>query len=243
MKKLIAAVTTAGLLVVGTAGLAQAAETPAANTETRTGTGKARRAAGALKVAAATIGIERKALVAALRDGQSIAEVAEANDVAPQAVIDAIVAAMNTKIDAALDAGKIDEDRAATMKERGPARVTKLVNGEFEGRARHRGARAKLRRHARRAGLSVAADAIGIEPRALRDAVRGGQSVADVARDNDVDPQAVIDAVVTAANQKIDEAVDAEKIDADRAEGIKERLTDRVTARVNGAPRQRGAGS
>ena len=107
----------------------------------------------------------------------------------------------------------------------------------------HRAQRAKLRRHARRAGLAVAADAIGVETKALRAAIRGGQSVADVARDHDVDPQAVIDAVVAAASTKIDAAVDAGKIDADRAEAIKERLADRITKRVNATPRERGAGS
>jgi hypothetical protein len=42
-------------------------------------------------VAADTIGIPGEELVAALKDGQSIAEVAEANDVERQAVVDALV--------------------------------------------------------------------------------------------------------------------------------------------------------
>ena len=39
-----------------------------------------------------TIGIPVEDLVAALKDGQSIAQVAEANDVERQAVVDALVA-------------------------------------------------------------------------------------------------------------------------------------------------------
>jgi transposase-like protein len=243
MKKLIAAVTTAGLLIVGTAGIAQAAETPRAKAEARLGQGKGRRVIAAGQVAAKAIGIEPQELWAAVRDGKSVAEVAQSHDVEPQAVIDAIVAAVNTKVDAAVDAGKIDADRAATIKDKAPARVTKLVNGDLEGRMAHRAARVKVRRHARRAGLAIAAQTIGVEPQALRDAIRGGQSVADVAREHNVEPQAVVDAVVTAANKKIDEAVAADKIDAQRAAKLKERLAARISNRVNGARPLVGAGS
>ncbi len=203
---------------------------------------QARRVRAAGHVAADTIGIEPKALRTAVRDGQSVADVARSHDVDPQAVIDAIVAAANTKIDAAVDAGKIDADRAATMKEKVPVRVTKLVNGNLEGRMKRRVERVKRRRHARRAGLALAADTIGIDTKALREGIRGGQSVADVARAHDVEPQAVIDAVTAAANKKIDAAVTAGKITADRAGAIKDRLADRITHRMN-ATRPRVAGS
>ena len=43
-------------------------------------------------VVADTIGVAVEDLVAALKDGQSIAQVAEANDVSAQAVVDALVA-------------------------------------------------------------------------------------------------------------------------------------------------------
>ena len=43
-------------------------------------------------VVADTIGVSTEDLVAALKDGQSIAQVAEANDVERQAVVDALVA-------------------------------------------------------------------------------------------------------------------------------------------------------
>lgn len=82
---------------------------------------------GVVTTAADTIGIERSELVSALRDGQSIAQVAEANGVDPQAVVDALVAKGNAKIDEALAEGRIDEDRAATAKEKLPERVAKLV--------------------------------------------------------------------------------------------------------------------
>ncbi|MGZ4690942.1 MAG: hypothetical protein ACXVJW_01600 [Acidimicrobiia bacterium] len=239
MKKLIAAATTAGLLIVGTAGVAQATETPSAKAA-HPALRRGKRLIAAGKIAASTIGIEPKALLDAVKSGKSVADVARSHNVEPQAVVDAIVKAADKKIDDAVDAGKLTADRAATMKERLPSRVTKLVNGELKGKVRQR---AKIRRHARHSAAVVAAGVIGIEPQALVDAVKGGQSVADVARSHNVEPQAVIDAVVKAADTKIDAAVEAGKLNADRASTMKERLPQRVTRLVNATPGQRAAGA
>ena len=117
-----------------------------------------------------------------------------------------------------------------------PDVVAKLVNGELDGRHAGTSGPSSAGTHAGRA-LVVAADAIGVEPKALRAAVRGGQSVADVADDHDVDPQAVIDAVVAAGEHAgSTQAVDAGKIDAERAEAVKERLAERITKLVNATP-------
>jgi len=76
--------------------------------------------------------------------------------------------------------------------------------------------------------LEAAAEAVGIPPAELRQALAGGQSIADVARARGVEVQAVIDALV-----------------ADAQEG----LTERITALVNragppdgGGPRAGGPG-
>lgn len=73
-----------------------------------------------LATAAETIGIEVEELVEALRDGQSIAAVAEANDVDPQNVIDAMVADATERLEALIDEL--------------PDRVEEQVTREFEFR-------------------------------------------------------------------------------------------------------------
>jgi hypothetical protein len=86
-----------------------------------------------VKDAADTIGIPAKDLLAALKDGQSIAEVATAHGVDPQAVIDDLIADATTRIDQAVTDGKITAERAATMKTKLPDRVTTIVNRHFDG--------------------------------------------------------------------------------------------------------------
>ena len=134
MKKLIAAVTTAGLLVVGTAGAAAAADSPttkAPATEAparRHPALRAHRVKAALKIAATTIGIEPKALAQEIKDGKSVADVAKAHNVDPQKVIDALDAAAAKQIDDAVSSGKLQADRAAKLKDRLDQRIETLVN-------------------------------------------------------------------------------------------------------------------
>lgn len=87
-----------------------------------------------LDVVSTTIGITEAELREALRGGQTIAEVAEANGASAQTVIDAMVAAINARVDEALAAGSIDEEEAAQVKENAVARATAIVNKELPAR-------------------------------------------------------------------------------------------------------------
>lgn len=78
--------------------------------------------------AAEAIGITPREVLAGLKEGKSIAEIAQANDVEPQAVIDKLVAGATARIDKAVADGKVQADRAAKLKERLPAAMEKLVN-------------------------------------------------------------------------------------------------------------------
>lgn len=91
-------------------------------------------AVATLEEAAAAIGIDVSDLRTALEDGQTIAEVASANGVDAQTVIDALVAAFNVKMDEAVANGRITAELAAEKKENAPERIAALVNGEFEFR-------------------------------------------------------------------------------------------------------------
>ena len=115
MKKLIAALSLAGLLVAGSAGVALAQDPGAGDTGADASTAQPRRHRAvkhAAKVAADTIGISTQELRDALKSGTTIAQVAQEHGVDPAAVVDAIVQA-----------------RTATAQ----ARAEKLVNHQFGG--------------------------------------------------------------------------------------------------------------
>ncbi len=228
IRKLVAAVTTAGLLVTGTAGVAYAADSGTDAPATNAPAAHGRRLIGAaVGVAADAIGIDRADLVKDVRDGKSVADIAKAHNVDPKSVVDALVAAGSKRVDTAVSNDRIDADRAAKIKEKLPQRAEKLVDGQLKGKLHRRVQRVKMRRHARRGGIKVAAETIGVSAQDLVTAIRGGSSVADVAKAHNVDPKTVVDAVVAAAGKKLDQAVANGKLDADRAAKIKDQLTAR----------------
>ena len=82
-----------------------------------------------LSVAATAIGITNDELRTALQSGQSIAAVATAKGVAPQAVIDAMVAAMNQRLAESVTAGKLTQAKADELAASATTRIADVVNG------------------------------------------------------------------------------------------------------------------
>jgi len=140
MKKLVATVALAGAVTVGTAGAAFAADgsgsgSGATDPSAQTGKGHPalRRAVrrGAVKVITDTLGVSRQDLRAALKGGQTISQYATSLGKDPQALKDALVKAADTKLDQLVADGKLQQDRADTIKGKVPARVDTLLNRQF----------------------------------------------------------------------------------------------------------------
>lgn len=159
----------------------------------------------ALGVAAEAIGISEEELRAALREGQSLADVAAANGVEAQVVVDALVAEATARIDQRVADGDLDADRAEAIKANLEERMTALVNGERP--FGHHGPG----RRGFGPGLAIAAETIGVSEEDLRAALADGQSVAEVAEANGVDPEAVVDALVEQARERITAFVHGER--------------------------------
>jgi len=83
-----------------------------------------------LEAAAAAIGIEEDALREALQNDQTIAQVAQAYNVDPQTVVDALVADVSARIDQKVADGDLTQAEADEKKAELPERMTALVNGE-----------------------------------------------------------------------------------------------------------------
>src|SRR5262245_4537301 len=91
-----------------------------------------------------------------------------------------------------------------------------------------------------RAAGQTAAATIGVSPEELRSEIRSGKTVAQVANDHGVDPSNVVNAIVAALSQKIDEKAAAGTVDAIRAAQVKQRLPDVANRFVNEAKPRRG---
>ena len=85
---------------------------------------------GPFAVAAEAIGIPTGDLLYAIRDGATIAEVAEAEGVNERTVIDALVASMQDKLDTAVGEGFISQELADELSGELEDRATSIVNGD-----------------------------------------------------------------------------------------------------------------
>ncbi len=100
---------------------------------------RAERRAEKVETLTSVLGVSETDLQAAREAGQSIADIAAAQGVDLQVVIDALVDNAQARIDAKIAAGDIDAERAAEISDSVEERVTARVNGERpEGRG-HRG--------------------------------------------------------------------------------------------------------
>jgi hypothetical protein len=98
-----------------------------------------------------------------------------------------------------------------------------------------------LVRRAIRLSVKTAADTIGVQPAALRDAVRGGQTIGEFAQSKGVDPGDVEQAIVDALTARIDQAVKDGKVPEERAAKVKERLSTFAHRVVTSHPKARAA--
>jgi polyhydroxyalkanoate synthesis regulator phasin len=79
------------------------------------------------------------------------------------------------------------------------------------------------------------AELFGLERDELRDLLRDGQSVADIATDQGIDVQTVIDTFVNATKEHLDEAVANGRLTQEEADAKLADLTERITEMVNTA--------
>ncbi len=89
------------------------------------------------------------------------------------------------------------------------------------------------RRQIRTAAVAISAKTIGVTPQALVTELKAGKSVAEVANEHGVQAQLVINALVGAADARIDTAVADHKLSAAQAATIKAALPVWVTKAVN----------
>lgn len=178
----------------------------------------------ALDVAAETLGLTEDDLRTALDEGKTLADIATEQGVDRQDLIDALVVAGEARL---------DEAKAAL-----PERVADAVDRTFDGRGDREG-RGGFPMIGQ--GLDVAAETLDLTEDELRTALREGTTLAEIATEQGVDRQALVDALVADAEAKIAEKVADGAITQDRADEMTGRLAEMVGSMVDGeGPMGRG---
>lgn len=164
-----------------------------------------------------TLGIDIDTLFAELDSGKSIADVATANNVDPQTIIDQLIAEENAFIDELVASGEIDAAEAEEWKAESVQFTPFMVNSVHIDPD------------------AIAAQVIGVDVETLRTEIyENGSTIKALAEANNVDPQAVIDAIVAAEDASIDEMVAAGVVTEEESAEWKAENTEFATSIVNG---------
>jgi hypothetical protein len=177
-----------------------------------------------LRAAAAYIGVSRAELVKDARAGQTLAQIATAHRKTVAGLKSAMLAALKTRLDAAVSAKKLTAAQAQARLARADKLLDRIVNARL-GRAALRPARARL--------LNISARYIGMTPRALRAQLKAGSSLAQVAAAHGKTASGLKDELLKPFEQRLDKARTAGRISAADAETGLARISARLDRLIN----------
>lgn len=214
----------------------QATATPQPTTTTgpahgrRPGHGRGAPGVVALVRAAADLtGQQPKDIMAQLRQGQSLAQVAAAKGSSGDAVVQAATATVKARLDKAVAAGRITQAQADERLNQFTTKAATLVNDTTLG---SHGA-AQGGRHGARALINTTARLTGLQRQEVVAALRNGQSIAEIAAAHGSSGDAVVNAVADKLKAQLDKAVAAGRITQAQADERLAQARTRLADAVN----------
>ena len=178
-------------------------------------------AGGALAAGQLSPSTESKAIVA---------DAAEQLGVEPAELSDALRQALANRLDEAVEAGTLTEAQAERMKQRIEANDFPLFAGPMLG---HRGGPGG-HGPGHGAKLDTAASFLGVTEAELRESLQGGKTLAEIATDEGKTVDGLVDALVAAATERLDEAVADGRLTKAQRDELVASLEERTSAMVNG---------
>jgi hypothetical protein len=199
--------------------------------------------ANELAAAAKYLGLSESDLRTKLRDGQSLADVAKAQSKDVDGLKTAILAAAKADLDKAVADKKLTQSQADDIYAGLKSHIDDIVNADVK--LRHFGGPGGAGGPGPAFGFGFGADTaaaakyLGLDESALRDKLRAGQSLADVAKAQSKDVQGLEDAIVAAQKARLDKAVSDKKLTQSQADDILAKLKSHVADLVNAKPGDR----
>lgn len=135
----------------------------------------------------------------------------------------AVETAQGQVLDEAVAEGWLTEDQAERMREQ-------MAEGNWGAMRGVMGRNAQfMRQAAGRTFINTAAEALDMTPQDLLAALREGQSIADIAAEQGVDTQVIVDAQLAQIQERLDQAVADGKITQQRADWMLSQAETRMT--------------
>lgn len=185
-----------------------------------------------VEVLTETLGLTAEELRQGFADGKSLADLAAEQGVSIDELRSAMVAAANAAIDDAVEAGRLTAEEADEKRAEVEERVDEVIERSPED---FPGLRARMkhhRQHHRFARLAASLEELGefldLSAEEIRAGLADGQTLGELAEGQGISAEELADYLVAGMEARLDEAVADEKIDAERADEIKESLDEKV---------------
>ncbi|MHB8781544.1 MAG: hypothetical protein ACYC55_09195 [Candidatus Geothermincolia bacterium] len=173
-----------------------------------------------MEIIAEQLGMSEDELREQLLDGKTIAELASEKGVELQAIIDAVMNDARERMAKEVAEEDITQKRADEMLEHMEERLTEMLeNG---------GGRMRAMRGGMMDQFELIAEQLGLSEQELREEIRDGNSVAELAEGKGIGLQTVIDAVLNQAREQLAQEVADENITQKRADEMLEKLEERL---------------
>ena len=187
---------------------------------------------GSFLAAASTyLGLDKATILTDLGAGQSLAQIATAQNKTTTGLVTALIAPAKLKLDAAVAAGKLTADREAALLTRLQTAVTNVVNRSLSP---SRGTKTRPVHVSPTAILQPALSYLGLDLRAIVAQLRTGKSLAAIAVAQNKTASGLVDAIVASVKTKLDAQVAAGKLTAAQETSFLATLQTSVTRFVNG---------
>jgi len=158
-------------------------------------------------------------------------DAADRLDVEPSELEDALRDALKARVDTAVEEGRLTEEQGVELKTRidsGEMQFLRGLGKPGPGRFGH------FHQFARFPVLRAAAEYLGLAEEELRERLRDGDTLAEVAKAEGKAVDGLVDALVADAEKRLDDAVAAGKLTPAQADELADRLYHRMTDLVNG---------
>lgn len=183
------------------------------------------------------LGLSREEIRDGFSEGNTVADLAESQGIAVEEVEAALVAAANERIDAAVEAGRLDPAEADEKRAEVETRVGELMTADPSELGERAGKGRKGPGHHRPGkgmGAEVVQETLGLTAEEIRAGLQDGKTLSDLAAEQGVSAEDLAAAMIAAAEERIDAAVEAGKVDADRAAEKLAELEDKIDDVING---------
>jgi polyhydroxyalkanoate synthesis regulator phasin len=183
------------------------------------------------EIVAQALGMSVEELRTALQGGQTVADLAAANGIALDTIVDAVLAERKAQLDQAVADGSLTQEEADAKLSEMREQVTKRLSEPFAGRPVNGGGRPQQGGHG--AQQEIIAQALGMSVEELRTAVQGGQTVADLAAANGIALDTIVDAVLAERKAQLDQAVADGSLTQEEADAKLSAMREQVTKRLS----------